>query len=165
MRNPSSNVRREEAFHQNSFVLHHLAPFHLGFSSGSLSLNNLSSFYLSIYLPTSLPINLLPHDSLCWNGHVLHQEFGGTAISHGLVFIIIFLIYIHLFIYLFWLRQVLVAACRIFVAACGLLSCGMQTLSCGMHAGFSSPTRDGTQAPCIGSMESYPLDHQGSPTG
>ena len=32
-----------------------------------------------------------------------------------------------------------------------------------MHAGSSSPTRDRTQAPCIGSMESYPLDHQGSP--
>ena len=32
-----------------------------------------------------------------------------------------------------------------------------------MHVGFSSPTRDQTQAPCIGSSESYPLDHQGSP--
>ena len=42
------------------------------------------------------------------------------------------------------------------------LTCSMQTLSCGMHVGFSSPTRDWTQAPCIGSMESYPLDHQGS---
>ena len=29
--------------------------------------------------------------------------------------------------------------------------------------GSSSPTRDGTQAPCIGSTESQPLDHQGSP--
>ena len=52
-------------------------------------------------------------------------------------------------IYLFWLRRVL-------VAACGLLSWGM-------HAGSSSPTRDRTRAPCIDSMESYPLDHQGSP--
>ena len=42
------------------------------------------------------------------------------------------------------------------VAACRLLSCGM-------HAGSSSLTRDQTQAPCIGSGESYPLDHQGSP--
>ena len=25
-------------------------------------------------------------------------------------------------------------------------------------------TRDQTQAPCIGSVKSYPLDHQGSPT-
>ena len=36
-------------------------------------------------------------------------------------------------------------------------------LSCGMHAGSSSPTRDRTRAPCIGSTEAYPLDHQGSP--
>ena len=48
------------------------------------------------------------------------------------------------------------------MAALGL-SCGMQTLSCGMHAGSSSPTRGQTRAPCIGSVESYPLDHQGSP--
>ena len=32
-----------------------------------------------------------------------------------------------------------------------------------MHAGSSSLTRDQTQAPCIGSAESYPLDHQGGP--
>ena len=33
--------------------------------------------------------------------------------------------------------------------------CDMQDLS--------SLTRDQTQAPCIGSVESQPLDHQGSP--
>ena len=33
-----------------------------------------------------------------------------------------------------------------------------------MHAGSSSLTRDRTLAPCIGSAESYLLDHQGSPT-
>ena len=44
------------------------------------------------------------------------------------------------------------------------LSCGMRTLSCGMHVGSSSLTRDRTWAPCIGSAESYPLHHQGSPT-
>ena len=49
------------------------------------------------------------------------------------------------------------------VAAGGLLSCSMWTLSCGMHVGSSSLTRDQTQAPCIGSVESYPLDHQGNP--
>ena len=38
-----------------------------------------------------------------------------------------------------------------------------RSFSCGMNAGSSSPTRDQTQAPCIGSAESYPLDHQGSP--
>ena len=32
-----------------------------------------------------------------------------------------------------------------------------------MHVGSSSLTRDRTRAPCIGSTESYPLDHQGSP--
>ena len=42
-------------------------------------------------------------------------------------------------------------------------SCGMQTLSCSMHVESSSPTRDGTRAPCIGSAESYPLDRQGNP--
>ena len=42
------------------------------------------------------------------------------------------------------------------IAACRLLSCGMRAVS-------SSPTRDRTQDPCIGSVESYPLNHQGSP--
>ena len=32
-----------------------------------------------------------------------------------------------------------------------------------MHAGSSSLTRDRTLAPCIGSADAYPLDHQGSP--
>ena len=32
-----------------------------------------------------------------------------------------------------------------------------------LYVGYSSPTRDQTWAPCIGSMESEPLDHQGSP--
>ena len=49
------------------------------------------------------------------------------------------------------------------VAARGLLSCGMRTLSCGMHVGSSSP--DQTWAPCIGSAESYPLNHQEVPHG
>ena len=53
--------------------------------------------------------------------------------------------------------------CGLLVAACGLLSCGMRTLSCSMHAESSSPTRDRTRAPGIGSVESYPLDHQGGP--
>ena len=84
-----------------------------------------------------------------------------------------------LFIYLFWLHWVLVVALGIFVVACRIfqlrvacgllscgmwtLSCGMQTLSCGTHAGSSSLTRDRTRAPCTGSAESYPLDHQRSP--
>ena len=40
----------------------------------------------------------------------------------------------------------------------------MRTHSCGMHARSSSPTRDQTRAPCFESTESYPLDHQGSPS-
>lgn len=45
-----------------------------------------------------------------------------------------------------WLCQVLVEACRSFS------SCRSSSL-----------TRDQTQDPCIGNMESQPLDHQGSP--
>ena len=63
--------------------------------------------------------------------------------------------------------------------ACRLICCGMQDhlvvagglivvacrlLSCSMHVGSSSLTRDRTQSLCIGSMEFYPLDHQGSPS-
>ena len=46
---------------------------------------------------------------------------------------------------------------------------GTQDLRCQVrdpqlrHVGSSSLTRDRTQAPCIGSSESQPLDHQGSP--
>ena len=32
-----------------------------------------------------------------------------------------------------------------------------------MHVGSSSLTGNLTQAPCLGSVESYPLHHQGSP--
>ena len=64
----------------------------------------------------------------------------------------------------------------LFILAVPGLSCGMQDLRCGVwasqlwhadsqlwHVGSSSLTRDRTWAPCIGSVESYPLDHQGSP--
>ena len=53
------------------------------------------------------------------------------------------------FFFKLWLHRVLVAA--------GTL------LSCGMRVGSSSLTRDPTRAPCTGSVESCPLDHQGSP--
>ena len=46
----------------------------------------------------------------------------------------------------------------------GSYSCSMRTLSCGTHAGSSSLTRDQTGAPCVGGIESYPLDHHGVPT-
>ena len=64
-------------------------------------------------------------------------------------------LFIYYFIYLFWLCRVVVEAHRIFAAACRLLSCSM-------HVGSSSLTRDQIQVPCTGSMESYPLGHQGS---
>ena len=51
----------------------------------------------------------------------------------------------------------------LFVAR-GLLSCGMGTLSCGIHVGSSSLTRDRTPVPCTGSVESYSLRHQCSPS-
>ena len=84
------------------------------------------------------------------------------AISGGILFLK------KRFIYLFRLCQVLhnlhCGTWDLFlVAACGPLNSGMQTLSCGMYAGSSSPNRDRTWAPCIGSVESYPLDHQGNP--
>ena len=59
----------------------------------------------------------------------------------------------------------------IYLAAAGL-SCGMRDLRCGVrdlqlqHVGSFSCSMwdlDRTQAPCIGSAESQPLDHQGSP--
>ena len=96
---------------------------------------------------------------------------GGIEARFSSVLLFIYLsicLFVGWFVCLFWLCWVLVVAHRIFVVACGLsrsmwtLSCGMWTLSCGMHAGSSSPTRDWTQAPCIGSVESYPLDHQES---
>ena len=47
---------------------------------------------------------------------------------------------------------------------CDGLHFGMQNFQLWhVHVGSCSPTRDGTQAPCIGSMESQPLDYQGSP--
>ena len=75
-------------------------------------------------------------------------------------------------IYLFILALPVLSCCMqdlhcsmwdLLVVACGFLSCGTWALSWGMHAGSSSLTRDWTQAPCIGSAECYPLDHQGSP--
>ena len=55
---------------------------------------------------------------------------------------------------LIWLHRVL-------VVACGIFSFGMQTPS--YSIGSSSPPRDRTWAPCIGSVESFPLDHQRRP--
>ena len=73
--------------------------------------------------------------------------------------------FILLLIYLFGCTRFWLRFASSLVATRGLLSCGMQTLSCSMHVGSSSLTRDWTWVPCIGSAESYPLHHQGSPSG
>ena len=64
--------------------------------------------------------------------------------------------------------------CFLFFFCTGFSSCGVWALewtgsvvavhglSCGIWD-LSSLIRDRTRAPCIGSAESYPLDHQGSP--
>ena len=39
---------------------------------------------------------------------------------------------------------------ELFILAALGFSCGMRDLCCGMHAGSSSPTRDGIQAPALG---------------
>ena len=112
--------------------------------------------------PNSLP---LPSRSLPASGQPTHWIFFFSLKNFSSYYLNL------LFIYLFKLRWVLVAARGIFVAACGIFSCGMRTFSCGMRTlscsmqvGSSSPTRDRTWAPCIGSAESYPLDHQQSPS-
>ena len=49
----------------------------------------------------------------------------------------------------------------IYLFGCAGLSCSTQDWQ---HVGPSSLTRDQIWAPCIGSTESWPLDHQRSPT-
>ena len=56
-----------------------------------------------------------------------------------------------------WLHQILVTAWEIFTLHCGIQDLQLQ------HVGSSSQTMDRTQAPCLGSLESYLLDHQGNP--
>ena len=61
------------------------------------------------------------------------------------------------FNYLFWL-------CWVFVAVHGFSSCSVWACSWCIWDLHCS-TRDWTQGPCIRSVESYPLDHQGHPKG
>ena len=116
--------------------------------------------------------------------HLLFVDFLMMAILTSVrcylivVFFFNFLIYLFIclfiFIYLLFtlaapglscsMRDLCCSMWDLLVVACRLLSCGMWTLSCGMHVGSSSPTRDQTRAPCTESTESYPLDHQGSPS-
>ena len=63
--------------------------------------------------------------------------------------------------FLIWLHHVLVVAGGIVIfAACRIFSCSMQTQL--WHVGSISQTRDQTQVPCVGSLVSQPVDHQGS---
>ena len=70
-------------------------------------------------------------------------------------------IYIYIYIYTYsfiWLYQVLVAALRIFHLHCSMLDLQLRYVK-----SISSLTKDQTGAPRIGSLQSYPLDYQGSP--
>ena len=73
----------------------------------------------------------------------------------------LFLLFICLFVCLF---IYILAAPGLSCSTQGLLVAAYGLLSCGMHVGSSFLTRDQTPAPCVGSVESYPLDHQGSPS-
>ena len=77
--------------------------------------------------------------------------------------ILYFFLSAFIFNLLFFGFVVVVFYMYLFILAALGLSCGMLTLSCVTHVGSSSLTRAWTRAPCIGSAESYPLDHQGSP--
>ena len=55
-----------------------------------------------------------------------------------------------------WLHQVLAVTCRDF------FRCGIGTLSCSTWD-LISLTKDGNWAPCVGSTEFQPVNHQGSP--
>ena len=78
---------------------------------------------------------------------------------------------IYLFIYLLIYLAAQGLSCGTLDLHCSMLDlhCSMWDLHCDMwdlqlqHVGSSSLTRDSTRAPCIGSTESQPLDHQGSP--
>ena len=61
---------------------------------------------------------------------------------------------IYVFIWLHW----------VLVVACGIFSCFTGTLSLGVCDLVPQPEVE-LQTPCIGSMESQPLDHQGSAAG
>ena len=107
----------------------------------------------------------------------------GPRTRHLIFWVSSFLIFFFFLILLFFLKKNILAALGLscgtrdlhrsmwdlLVVARGnffffFFSCGMQTLSCSKHVGSSSLSRDRTRAPCIGSTESYPLDHQGSPS-
>ena len=107
--------------------------------------NPLSNSHCSLSTPNSGSSNIFPQMTDQTSYFTESSSWSPALLIFKLVFLSFFF-NIYLFI---WLRQVL-------LAAGGLLSCGMQV-------GSSSLTRDQTRVPCIGSTESYPLRHQGSP--
>ena len=108
---------------------------------------------------------------LCWDQRLSYGQIGkhapwlqsepygeeGLGMEAEQVIPFFFLIFIYLF--------VLGLSCSTRDLCCGMRDLLVVTckLSRSMHVGSSSPTRDWTWAPCIRSMESYPLDHEGSP--
>ena len=86
--------------------------------------------------------------------HLLYVSHCAGCFSYPKVLFFLFYIYL-----LIWLCQVLVAACRIV-----FLSPPEGSPVQFPDQGSSSLTRDQTPAPCIGMAESWPLNHQGSPT-
>ena len=83
---------------------------------------------------------------------LLYASHCAGCFSYPKVSVILFYIYL-----LIWLCQVLVVACRIFFSF-------PPRRIFSSSIGSSSLTRDQTPAPCIGMAESWPLNHQGSPT-
>ena len=87
-----------------------------------------------------VPVLLLSLPSRCvLSGSSYRRGLSSLHKMKGLTFFFFFNFFI-------WLYQVLIAVCRILVVM-----------------GSSSLPRDRTQASCLGSRESQPLDHQGSP--
>ena len=125
--------------------------------SSFLWLNNIP---LYMYIKTSLSIHLLMGTQVV----CLLAIVNNVAINIGIHISFLSGVFIFfLFSYLVSCTRLQLQQAGSLVAARGLLSCGMRTLSCGMHVGSSSLTRDQTWTPCIGSVESHPLCHQGSP--
>ena len=86
-------------------------------------------------------IDTVPFDFI-QSSPILHMQFLKTTFKKS--------IFICLFIWLLWVLVIigsLITACEPFVVACV----------------YSSLIRDRTQAPCIGSVGSQPLDHQAGP--
>ena len=115
---------------------HNFCSIKLGGGSCLLRLNR--------YLVTPTELSEFSFDDTCCVTSSIHPTPDSSTHQCSLIIPLkTFYIYIYIFIYLF-----------IYLVAWGL--------SCGGHVGSSSWTRDATQAPCVESVEPYPLHHQGS---